>query len=63
MALRNTKNQAATMSPEAIKYLAAIPHPWIPGFLLPALTGLTRVGFFGRKSEQVEKMNKTCYAP
>src|SRR5256886_75730 len=43
MALRTTKKQAATMSLEAVKYLAAVPHPWIPGFLLPALTGLGRM--------------------
>ena len=51
MALRTTKKQAATMSPEAVKYLAAVPHPWIPGFLLPALTGPRRIPRF-RKAFQ-----------
>src|SRR5712691_3097575 len=51
MALRNTKNQAATMSPEAVKYLAAVPHPWIPGFLLPTLTGPRQIPRF-RKAFQ-----------
>ncbi len=51
MALRNTKNQAATMSPEAVKYLAAVPHPWMPGFLLPTLTGPRQIPRF-RKAFQ-----------
>src|SRR5437868_15261481 len=51
MALRTTKKQAATMSLEAVKYLAAVPHPWIPGFLLPALTGPRRIPRF-RKALQ-----------
>src|SRR5258707_15669119 len=51
MALRNTKNQAATMSPEAVKYLAAVPHLWIPGFLLPTLTGPRQIPRF-RKAFQ-----------
>ncbi len=51
MALRNTKKQAATMSLEAVKYLAAVPHPWIPGFLLPTLTGPRQIPRF-RKAFQ-----------
>src|SRR5260370_32107666 len=51
MELRTTKNQAATMSAQAVKYLAAVPHPWIPGFLLPILTGPRQIPRF-RKAFQ-----------
>src|SRR5260370_7701421 len=56
MALHNTKNQAATLSLEAVKYLAAVPHPWIPGFLLPTLTGPRRIPRFRKAFQAGEEV-------
>src|SRR5260221_12211469 len=56
MAIPNTRKQAATMSPEAVKYLAAVPHPWIPGFLLPPLPGPRQIPRFRKAFQAGEEV-------
>src|SRR5713226_1086181 len=56
MALRNTKKQAATMSPEAVKYLAAVPHAGTPRLPLPTLTGPRRIPRFRKAFQAGEEV-------